>query len=722
VTATTPATSASSSWSGTPWDPAARRDDLAIELGRRATPPTTDDVERWRTYARIGPVDAAAVFVDRLAGRDASPAELAAIGLLEPLPGRPGEAVEPAGAWITLERELWTRYAVAESDAQRRGLAFAIARVGGSTSARLWATAIVDDTTATPRADVLDALTIACARRHPLHADVLAPLGLAIESADPRARAAAIGAFGRCIAPSAEVIGERGPWVARLVSAAASDDADVARLSWKALAALGEPVAMPQWVLGPTPPASWLVELEAVRALAGHASTRDAVLERLVALPADAIVDTRAVTVWAALASLRRAVDEAPEKLAALARWRASLVAATPRDGRHARALAIVGCEIDLLRVVAGEALTTVERCARDVEGLEPHYGEVLAIDALVAMNRADKASVRAQALVDRAKDHRPPVAAAALAALADVEHAEVNAVLRDALVRADIGVLAAAAGAIAARAPDRARRDPEAVSALETVVRAADPVAAMEGRIAAVEALGALSRSAGEDVGDGTAATPKLSSPQAGRAWLERTVLPLASDPHEAVRRAAWAALIGHDDLQRQFLERITPASQPFAAAVLDAANAATTATGLRMHTDAGLVDIRFADAPAIVAQRSLVALARSGYFDGLRFHRVVPGFVVQGGDPRGDGYGGPGWVMPCEWSDLRFERGTVGIALAGKDTGGSQIFVAQTRQPHLDGRFTVVGHVEVGLDVVDRMLPQDRILRVEVIDGAAP
>lgn len=721
--ATSAAAATLPSWSSVAWDPAACRKEIPVELSRALAAPSSDDAERWRTYARIGPVDAATVLVERLANRDASAGELAAIGLLEPLPGRAGEAVEPTGGWITLERELWTRYAVAESDEQRAAIAFAIARTGGSTSARLWATALEDKEHGAWRIESFDALAIACARRHALHADVLAPLGLAIETAQGEARAAAIGAFGRCVAPSAESLGDRAPWMTRLEAAAASDDPEVARLAWKAIAALGEPATIPDGVLSATATPSWFVELEAVRALAGHATTRTVVLDRLVALPADAITGTRAVVVWAALGGLRKALDEAPEQHQALAGWRAALTAATPRDARHARELAIVGCEIDLLRAIAGEPLTTVETCAVEVDGLEDHYGEVLAIDALVAMNRADRAQVRAQALVDRAKDHRAPVAAAALAALADVEHAQVNAVLRDALSRADIGVLAAAAGAIAARAPDRARRDPEAVEALELLLRTADPVTAMEGRIAAVEALGALSRSAGEDVADEAAGAPKLSSPRAGRVWLERSVVPLAADPHEAVRRAAWAALVGYDDLQRSFLEQpVATSAQPFAAAVRDAALGESTATGLRVETDAGVFEIRFAGAPAPIAQASLASLAKDAYFDGLRFHRVVPGFVVQGGDPRGDGYGGPGWVMPCEWSDVRYRRGTVGIALAGKDTGGSQFFVAQTRQPHLDGRFTVIGQVEVGLDVVDRLLPQDRIVRVEVLHGDAP
>ena len=94
------------------------------------------------------------------------------------------------------------------------------------------------------------------------------------------------------------------------------------------------------------------------------------------------------------------------------------------------------------------------------------------------------------------------------------------------------------------------------------------------------------------------------------------------------------------------------------------------------------------------------------------------IGGFVVQGGDPRGDGYGGPGHVMPCEWSSLRYERGTVGIALAGKDTGGSQLFITHDSPRHLDARYTVIGRVVEGLDVVDAIWPYDRIVRVERLD----
>ena len=138
----------------------------------------------------------------------------------------------------------------------------------------------------------------------------------------------------------------------------------------------------------------------------------------------------------------------------------------------------------------------------------------------------------------------------------------------------------------------------------------------------------------------------------------------------------------------------------------------------GLRVHTSVGAFTIAFAGVEAPLNLANLIGLAETDYFDDLSFHRIVPGFVVQGGDPRGDGYGGPGWLVPCEWSNLRYERGSVGIALAGKDTGGSQFFVTQTAQPHLDGRYSLIGQVdEAGMSVVDQLLPGDRIVRVELV-----
>jgi cyclophilin family peptidyl-prolyl cis-trans isomerase len=101
------------------------------------------------------------------------------------------------------------------------------------------------------------------------------------------------------------------------------------------------------------------------------------------------------------------------------------------------------------------------------------------------------------------------------------------------------------------------------------------------------------------------------------------------------------------------------------------------------------------------------------------VAIHRVVPDFVVQDGDPRGDGEGGPGYTLRDEINQRPYLRGTVGMALDWRDTGGSQFFITHSPQPHLDGRYTVFGYVVNGMEVVDRIEPRDVIRRVRVWDG---
>jgi cyclophilin family peptidyl-prolyl cis-trans isomerase/HEAT repeat protein len=131
-----------------------------------------------------------------------------------------------------------------------------------------------------------------------------------------------------------------------------------------------------------------------------------------------------------------------------------------------------------------------------------------------------------------------------------------------------------------------------------------------------------------------------------------------------------------------------------------------------LRFKTKRGelVVDLRRDVAPLTAS--ALASLANRGFYNGLAFHRVVPDFVAQGGDPRGDGDGGPGWALPDEHSPLRFVRGTLGIATSGPETGGSQFFLCHSPQPHLDGRYTIAGQMRSGEEVLDALLPGDTIL----------
>jgi cyclophilin family peptidyl-prolyl cis-trans isomerase len=134
------------------------------------------------------------------------------------------------------------------------------------------------------------------------------------------------------------------------------------------------------------------------------------------------------------------------------------------------------------------------------------------------------------------------------------------------------------------------------------------------------------------------------------------------------------------------------------------------------RIETARGAFTIRLAGADAPLTVMNFVSLAQKGYFDGAPIHRVVPGFVVQDGDPTGTGSGGPGYEIRDELTALPYKTGTVGMALSGPDTGGSQWFVTQAPQPHLDGGYTVFGQIASGMDVLLRIEQDDRVQRLTV------
>jgi len=131
-------------------------------------------------------------------------------------------------------------------------------------------------------------------------------------------------------------------------------------------------------------------------------------------------------------------------------------------------------------------------------------------------------------------------------------------------------------------------------------------------------------------------------------------------------------------------------------------------------IETDGGrlVVELLPVEAPLTVA--AFLALTDRRYFDGSTWHRVVPNFVVQDGDPRGDGWGGPAFVLRDEINPVRYESGTVGMALSGPDTGGSQYFITLSPQPHLDGTYAVFGRVVAGRDVLDKISQGEHIRSV--------
>jgi len=140
---------------------------------------------------------------------------------------------------------------------------------------------------------------------------------------------------------------------------------------------------------------------------------------------------------------------------------------------------------------------------------------------------------------------------------------------------------------------------------------------------------------------------------------------------------------------------------------------------TQVYIDTDRGTIQIELAVLEAPLTVENFVQLARAGFFNGLSVHRVVPDFVVQTGDPRSDGEGGPGYTIRDELNELPYARGTVGMALDWADTGGSQFFITHSPQPHLEAKYTVFGHVIAGMDVVDAIQQGDVVRRVRVWDG---
>jgi peptidyl-prolyl cis-trans isomerase B (cyclophilin B) len=132
-------------------------------------------------------------------------------------------------------------------------------------------------------------------------------------------------------------------------------------------------------------------------------------------------------------------------------------------------------------------------------------------------------------------------------------------------------------------------------------------------------------------------------------------------------------------------------------------------------METEKGTINIEFFDQDAPNTVANFVKLSQSGFYDGLTFHRVIPDFMIQGGCPNGTGTGGPGYTIKCEINKNKHEAGSLSMAHAGRDTGGSQFFICHSPQRHLDGVHTVFGKTE-DMDVVNAIRGKDKILSVTI------
>ena len=251
--------------------------------------------------------------------------------------------------------------------------------------------------------------------------------------------------------------------------------------------------------------------------------------------------------------------------------------------------------------------------------------------------------------------------------------------------------------------------------------------------RAAAVEGLSSLEKSAGRafTAAFARALQASLGDPdieariavvdavaknvtEEGRTLLRRIA---GSDPSRAVRQKAMNALSEGFAPPEEGGLRLADARRLVSVYETNAQN--LYSPHVLIATRYGTIELVLDVVDAPLTSMSFVRLAQSGFFNGLTFHRVVPGFVVQGGDPRGDGYGGPGSTVRCEYNQRPYGRGALGMALSGKDTGGSQFFITLEPQPHLDGSYTQFGRVLSGMDVVEKIRPGDVIDRIDVYDG---
>lgn len=134
-------------------------------------------------------------------------------------------------------------------------------------------------------------------------------------------------------------------------------------------------------------------------------------------------------------------------------------------------------------------------------------------------------------------------------------------------------------------------------------------------------------------------------------------------------------------------------------------------------METEKGTINLKLFDQDAPNTVQNFVDLSNKGFYDGLIFHRVIPNFVIQGGCPRGDGRGGPGYTIKCEINPNKHQAGSLSMAHAGRDTGGSQFFICHSPQAHLDGVHTVFGQTD-DMDVVNAIRQGDKILSVKIVE----
>ena len=299
----------------------------------------------------------------------------------------------------------------------------------------------------------------------------------------------------------------------------------------------------------------------------------------------------------------------------------------------------------------------------------------------------ADKAR---PALEDLLSDTDVRVQGPALQALARIGGSDVDERLLQALKAPDFGVRGAAATLVGERRPAGG------AAALAEAYARGESDATYSARVASLEAIAKYPLAEAQET---------LTKALGDLEWPVRLVAArLLSQAGVADASPVRPARLRHDAAFFESERLLRPAYTPHA----------------YIQTRAGTIQLELNMVDAPLTTLAFVELARSGFFNGLKVHRLIPNFVIQAGDPRGDGEGGPGYSIRDELSPLPFVSGTLGMALGGKDTGGSQFFITLSPQPHLDGLYTVFGRVIGGWDVLDQVALGDVIERVLIRDGS--
>jgi HEAT repeat protein/cyclophilin family peptidyl-prolyl cis-trans isomerase len=269
-------------------------------------------------------------------------------------------------------------------------------------------------------------------------------------------------------------------------------------------------------------------------------------------------------------------------------------------------------------------------------------------------------------------------------------------------------------------KAPDIARTLIQRLSSDDAVVRtyAANNLAELKPEGGAEALITAYKRSEG-DASYSARAAELIALAKYGAAAAVPTLRSALADRDWAVRVRAAELLKGLDpSVETAQAIRPAPSGRSVSYATATLVNPPVS-PHIYIETDKGTIEIELDVLNAPLTCENFVMLVGKGFFDGLAFHRLVPDFVAQTGDPRGDSEGGPSYTIRDELNEEPYLRGTVGMALDWRDTGGSQFFVTYSPQPHLDARYTVFGRVVSGMDVVDNLTQSDVMRHVHVWDG---